>query len=247
MQRLISLAALAIAVNALSFAQAEDDTAKAQQFVNRAIKAVGGAKALNRLKIAVVEDAGLYYGMGEGVPYEGKFETSLPDRFRIEIRNAFTIIVDGDKGWLTAQGQTMEMPADQLAEQKKQQHTSFVATLIPLAKPSEKYKLSLFGEADVDGEPCDGVTVASDKQRSVTLLFSRKSGLLRKSECVVFSDELSKEVVEEIVYSDYRDVDDLKVAHKVAINRDGKKFVVSETQKISLEKEADLSWFAKPE
>ena len=247
MQRLITLAVLAITLTVVSSVRAEDDAAKAQQIVDRGIKAAGGAKALNRLKIAAVEDKGLYYGMGEGVPYEGEFQTSLPDKFRVEILNVFVIVVDGDKGWLSVQGRTIEMPAEQLAEQKKQQHTSFVATLIPLAKPSKKYKLSLFGEAEVDGEQCDGVTVDSDKQRPVTLLFSRTSGLLRKSECVVYSDELKQEVVEEIVYSDYRDVGNLKVAHKLAINRDGKKFVVSEAQKISLEKEADPSWFAKPE
>lgn len=247
MQRLISLAALSIMLTVLSSARAEDDAEKAQGFINRGIKAVGGAKALNRLKIAAVKDKGIYYGMGEGLPYEGKYETSLPDRFRVEILNVFVIVVDGDKGWLRAQGQTIDMPAAQLAEQKKEQHTSFVATLIPLAKPSKKYKLSLFGEAEVDGEMCDGVSVASDKQRTVTLLFSRKTGLLRKSEYIVHSDELDKEVVEESIYSDYRDVDNLKVAHKLTINRDGKKFVVSETQEIRLEKEADDSWFAKPE
>ncbi|MFT5326549.1 MAG: hypothetical protein ACI8P0_004425 [Planctomycetaceae bacterium] len=247
MQRLITLAVLAITLAVVSSVRAEDDAAKAQQFVDRGIKAAGGAKALNRLKIAAVEDKGLYYGMGEGVPYEGKFETSLPDKFRVEILNVFVIVVDGDKGWLRSPAGTIAMPAEQLAEQKKQQHTSFVATLIPLVKPSKKYKLSLFGETEVDGEQCDGVTVASDKQRSVTLLFSRKSGLLRKSEYIVHSDELDKEVVEESLYSDYRDVENLKVAHKLVINRDGKKFVVSETQKISLKKEAGPSWFAKPE
>ncbi|MFT5094349.1 MAG: hypothetical protein ACI93T_003186, partial [Porticoccaceae bacterium] len=75
MQRLITLAVLAITLAVVSSVRAEDDAAKAQQIVDRGIKAAGGAKALNRLKIAAVEDKGLYYGMGEGVPYEGKFET----------------------------------------------------------------------------------------------------------------------------------------------------------------------------
>jgi hypothetical protein len=247
MQRLISLAVLSFTLPVLSSAQAEDDTAKAQQFIDRGIKVVGGKKALNRLKISAVKDKSMYYGMGDGLPYEGKFESSMPDKFRVEIVNAFVIVVAGDKGWLRAAGNTIEMPAEQLAEQKKEQHTSYVSTLIPLVKPSKKYKLSLFGEAEVDGEPCDGVNVASDKQRSVTLLFSRKTGLLRKSEYIVYSDELKNEVVEEIIYADYRDVEGLKVAHKVAINRDGRKFVESETQEIRFEKEADPSWFAKPE
>ena len=247
MLRLISLVVLSIILTTLSPALAEDDSAKAQQFINRGIKAVGGMKALNRLKIAAVRDKGMYYGMGEGLPYEGKYETSLPGKFRVEIVNVFVIVVDGDKGWLSSPAGTIEMPADKLAEQKKEMHTGFVSTLIPLAKPSKKYKLSLFGEAEVDGEICDGVSVASDKQRTVTLLFSRKTGLLRKSEYVIHSDELDKEVVEESIYDDYRDVENLKVAHKLVINRDGKKFVVSETQEIRLEKEADPKWFAKPE
>jgi hypothetical protein len=247
MQRLISLVALSITLTVLLPARAEDEAAKAQQFINRGIKAVGGAKALNRLKIAVVRDKGIYYGMSEDLPYQGKYETSLPDKFRVEIFQVFIIVVNGDKGWLRSQGMTIEMPADKLAEQKKEQYTGFVSTLIPLAKPNKKYKLSLFGEAEVDGEQCDGVSVASDKQRTVTLLFSRKTGLLRKSEYVIHSDELDKEVVEEVIYSNYRDVDGLKVAHKVSLNRDGKKFVVSETQEIRLEKEADPKWFSKPE
>lgn len=247
MQRLITLTVLAITLNVVSSVRAENDSAKAQQFVDRGIKAVGGAKALNRQKISVVKDKGLYYGMGEGLPYEGKYESSMPDKFRVEIINVFTIVIDRDKGWVSAAGNTVAMPAEQMAEQKKQMNTSFVTTLIPLAKPSRKYKLSLFGEAEVGCETCDGVTVASDKQRSVTLLFSRKTGMLRKSEYIVFSEELKKEVVEEVLYSDYRDVEGLKVAHKVEIKRDGKKFVESETQEIRFEKEADPSWFAKPE
>lgn len=247
MQRLILLAALSFAPTILSPVRAEDDAAKAQGFINRGVKAVGGVKALNRLKIAVVRDKGVYYGMGEGLPYHGKYETALPDRYRVEILNVFVIVVDRDKGWMRTQGETVDMPAEQLAEQKKQLHTGFVATLIPLAKPGKKYRLSLFGEAEVDGEKCDGVSVASDKQRTVTLLFSRKTGLLRKSEYIVHSDELDKEVVEESIYSNYRDVDGLKVAHKLIINRDGRKFVESETQEIRLEKEADPNWFSKLE
>lgn len=246
MSRLIPLAAVAISLTLHSSLKA-DDAEDAQRFINRGIKVVGGAKALNRQKISVVKDKGMYYGMGQGLPYEGNYETSMPGKFRVEIVNAFTIVIDGDKGWVSAGGNTIEMPPEQLAEQKKEQHTSFVTTLIPLAKPSKKYKLSLFGEAEVDGEQCDGVSVASDKQRTVTLLFSRKTGFLRKSEYIVFSDELKKEVVEEVIYSEYRDVDGLKVAHKVALNRDGKKFVESETQEIRFEKEADPNWFAKPE
>ena len=100
MQRLISLVALSITLTVLLPARAEDDAAKAQQFINRGIKAVGGAKALNRLKIAVVRDKGIYYGMSEDLPYQGKYETSLPDKFRVEIFQVFIIVVNGDKGWL---------------------------------------------------------------------------------------------------------------------------------------------------
>jgi hypothetical protein len=111
MQRLTSLIALIITLTVLSSTQAEDDAAKAQQFINRGIKVLGGSKALNRLKISAVKDKGMYYGMGEGLPYEGKFESSMPDKFRVEIVNAFVIVIDGDKGWLRAAGNTIEMPA----------------------------------------------------------------------------------------------------------------------------------------
>jgi hypothetical protein len=246
MQRLIPLAVLCVTLTIVSPVRAEDDAATAQKLIDRGIKAVGGRKALNKSKITAVKDKGSFYGMGEGLPYEGKFESSFPDKFRVEILNVFVIVVNGDKGWVSAMGQTMEMPAEQIAEQGKQMHTSFVTTLIPLAKPSKKYKLSLAGEEDVDGEKCDGVNVNSDKQRSVKLLFSQKTGLLVKSEYTIRSDELGKEVTEEVLYSNYRDVDGLKTAHKLTIKRDGKKYVESEIQEIRYLEEADPSWFTKP-
>ena len=49
---------------------AADDAATAQKLINRAIKVMGGKKALRKTVNTIIEDKGTYFGMGEGVPYE---------------------------------------------------------------------------------------------------------------------------------------------------------------------------------
>jgi hypothetical protein len=164
----------------------------------------------------------------------------------MDILNFFTIVVNDKQAWTSTMGTTVELKGDQLAEQRKGIHTAYVASLIPLAKPGKKYRLSLTTEEKVDGELCDGVKVESDKQRSVKLFFSRKTGLLRKSESTVHSSELAKDVVQVTIYKNYRNVDGVKTPFKMTINHDGKIYIESEATEVSYPNEADASWFKKP-
>ena len=82
---------------------ADEDAAKAQKLVDRAIKAMGGAKALAKTRHTIIEDEGTYYGMGDGVPYQGRYVYVFgnPGRFRMEILGQFLSVTDGDKSWMS--------------------------------------------------------------------------------------------------------------------------------------------------
>lgn len=225
-----------------------DDSEKAQAIVDRAIKAMGGPAALKKQTRTQVEDKGTFHGMGgEGLPYTGRFTMHWPGRFRMEIVDVFTIVNSGKEVWVSSMGNTIDVTGDPLKYQHEELEAGYLSTLIPLAKPNPKYELSLFGTEDVDGEACEGVNVKRGDRPVVTILFSRKTGLMKKLQTVVHSQENNyAEVVEASVYSDHKSIDGVMVPMKTAITRDGKKYVMSETTKVTFPDELDKALFEKP-
>ncbi len=246
MRSTVALLAAAVTVALTTGSQAEDKKSP-QQLIDRSIKAIGGKEAVEKSRISVSSDKGTYHGMGEGLPYQGEFKSHYPDKMRVEIVGVFISVTDGEKAWISSMGQTMDLTGDMLKENLKQMRVGYITSLIPLQKPSDKFKLSPFGEAEVDGEACDGINVESKDTPTVTLFFSRKTGLMMRASYSVFSSEEQKEVTEEVTLSDYRKVEGVTTPMKFVINRDGKVYVKSEIQKVSFPKESDPNWFRKPE
>ena len=239
------LAALAICSNV----RAEDDAKKAQKLIDGRIKAIGGPKVLKKTSKIIFEDEGLYHGMGQGQPYAGRFiaDYGKTSKFRFEILNAFIQVYDGKKAWFSFMDNTSELEGTALKAIAEMTATNYIISMVPLAKPNKEYKLSLAGSQKVDGEDCEGVNVSRKGTPEVTLFFSKKTGLLGKSSTTARASEQGyKEVVEESVYSDYEVHDGVKMPTKVAIFRDGKKYVDSKLRSVKFPSAIEDSEFEKP-
>src|SRR5437762_6020316 len=114
MRRLIGLAVAALVTTGAARA---DDAPAARAVIDKAIKASGGAAGLDKFKAHTFQETGTYYGMGAGLPYTAKVAVQRPNKIRMEIVNVFTLVVNGDKGWVKAGDMVMDMEADQLKNQ----------------------------------------------------------------------------------------------------------------------------------
>ncbi len=229
---------------------AADDAAKAQELVDRAIKVMGGKMALNKTVNTIIEDKGTYYGLGDGVPYEGRyvFQMTNPGRYRMEIIGQFIMVTDGDKACMSAMGNVMDQEGDALELAKQGTLINYAMSLIPLQKPNKEFKLSLVEPETVEGEECQGIKIAHEKMPTITMQFSKKTGLIKKTKYKAKVAELGfEEVTEEAVYREYKEFDGFKSPTKMIMYRDGKKFVESHLQKISYPDKLDESEFKKPE
>ena len=229
--------------------QADENAEKARKIIDQGVKALGGAKALAKTKNMIMTDEGIYYGMGQGVPYKGRFVLTYGKKhqYRFEIVGAFVQVYNGDKGWFSANGNTMEMNGEQLKAVKQTTETNYVTSMIPLAKANKKYKLSLAGDETIDGDECVGVNITKKGNPEVTIYFSKKTGLPRKTSYTVKAEEQGfKEVVEDVIYGEYKEEDGFKTPRTVTINRDGKKYVESKVLEIEHPESIDESEFAKP-
>jgi hypothetical protein len=235
--------AVALVVAGLSRA---DDRSEAMALIDKAIKAAGGEAKLAKFNAQTWTEKGTYYGMGNGLPYTGHYAIQRPDKFSMEIEGVFKIVLNGDKGWIkSGDGATMDMTKEQLAEQKEEQYTGWVASLLPLK--DKGYTLAPLAEIKVDSRPAVGVKVAHEGHRDVKLYFDKETALLAKSEQTAKDlEQGGKEVNQEAFYSNYKEVEGAQIPMKIVIKRDGKLFVEAENLDVKPAGKLDDKVFAKP-
>jgi outer membrane lipoprotein-sorting protein len=236
------LLTLCLLLGAIRTIRADDQDARG--IIAKAMQATGGEEKLAKLKAMSWTEKGTFYGMGAGVPYTGSYSAERPDKFKMEIQGVFTIVVNGDKGWMGANGSTQEMTKEQLDEQKQGLYAGSVASLVPLK--DKAYKLSLLGESKVGDRSAAGVKVSRKDHYDVNLYFDKETNLLVKTVSRLKDSMSGQEVEQEATYSDFKEVEGVKVPTKVSIKRDGKQFVEAENSDMKLAEKLDDSVFAKP-
>jgi hypothetical protein len=221
----------------------EKDESRA--IIAKAIDALGGADKLEKLKAATFTEKGTYYGMGEGLPYTGKYAVQFPGQFRMEIEGAFVFVLDGDKGWNKSGGETKEMDKKQLGVHRHNHRAGWIASLSPLR--DKAFTLTAIEGVTVDGKPTVGVKVTRKDYPEVKLYFDKATNLLVKSEFKTQAeDQEFKDVTMETFYGNYKEKDGAKVPTKLLMTRDGKKYVEAEVLEFKAVGKLDDKVFAKP-
>jgi hypothetical protein len=232
---------ICVAVLSAQFARADDADVRA--VIAKSIKAVGGEANLKKHQAVTWKESGIYYGMGDGLPYTGQFAMQFPDKFRMEIVGVFVNVVNGDQGWTSLGGDTREMTKEELDSHKDNLYAGWITTLLPLSHA--KYKLSAAGEIKVDDRSAVGVRVSSEGRRDVSLYFDKETHLLVKTERRALA-EGKKEVTEESYFREFKVIDGVKMATKMLVTQDGKKFLESEVTELKAEGKLGDAVFGKP-
>jgi hypothetical protein len=155
-------------------------------------------------------------------------------------------VLNGDKAWVNALGQTMELTGDQLKEMKEQAYETEITLLWPMLEKDAKYKFSQLGEVQVEGKPAIGVKVSHEGHREVDLFFDKANYLLVKTESRMLHPTTMQEVPAVGIYSEYKESDGIKEARKFVLHLDGQKFVDAEIIETKLLDKVDENEFAKP-
>jgi hypothetical protein len=251
LRRLGGAAVLAALVLATA-ARADDKEMKA--LLDRAIKAHGGAEKLDKYLASTMTIKGKVNVMGQDIDFEGQWSVQLPDRMRNEIELEImnnkikqVTVLNKDKGWISALGTTTEMTKEMLDEAREDMHSgSLAGQLTPLTKKG--YKLSPLGETKVNGRPAIGMLVQREGSRDFNMYFDKKDGLLVKTEGQSKDfQQGGKEVSREIIYSDYKDYEGMKIASRMQMKQDGKDFLTGEISNVKVIEKLNDDVFTKPE
>jgi hypothetical protein len=248
--RTVLTAALLLAVTAT--AVRADESADAKAVIEKAIKAHGGLDKISKVKAVSMKMKGKLHLMGMDLDFTGASYLQDPDKLRNEVD--LTImgteiktaqIFNGDKGWATANGNTIELDKDQVAEAKEKMYSGGVGKLFTLGTDKE-FKLTLLGESKIDGKETIGVRVAHKDHKDVNLYFDKKTHLLIMTETREKSPEKGEEVAAKTVVHEYKEVDGIQTASKVSVTHDDKAFVEAEISDFKVEEKLDDALFSKP-
>lgn len=224
----------------IAWSGAEGD---ARTVINQAIKAGGGEANLAKFDSAVMKEKGTYYGMGDGLPYTSVIHMQRPDKFKMEIKDIFTLCVDGDKGWMKSNMGVTDLPKEEMELQRINQKAGWIMTLLPLK--DKAYTVVSEGAADVDGMKTTVIKVSRAGHPTVKLYFDKKSHHLVKSQFKTMSSEQKKEVTAEYHFSDFKMSAGATLPHRMVLKHDGKLYVEGEVTEMTPAK-LDAKTFARP-
>jgi RNA polymerase sigma factor (sigma-70 family) len=229
-----------------------EGTAEARAIIARAMEAQGGETNLARQKI--VRQKGTYRRFIDAT--EGKalvsWEqiTQQPDRLKnvqkgeIDGRKvSMTVVLKGDRGWASMDGQVEEMDEKAIAGLKEELYADAVSSLLPLR--GKDYRLSVLAETKVGGRPAVGVKVAAKGHPDVDLYFDKESGLLVKRERRV-DDGAGGQVTQEEFFSDYKETDRVKLPRKLVTYADGKKIAEASITEVQILDKVEDKEFDRP-
>lgn len=216
----------ALLVSALASSVRADE---AHALVERAIQAAGGAANLERAGATLTHTIGTLGTAGGSVSFTQEIRFERPNRYRqvVSLKQGdgkqveLITVYDGRKGWLKHEGRVDDLDERQLEETRETVYLAQLLRLICLREPA--FELKILGESKVAERPVVGLRVSARGYRDVELYFDKESSLLLKTRRrAAWRD---KEFTEERLLSDYREVEGIKSAKKIEINRDGDRFM----------------------
>jgi hypothetical protein len=198
-----------------------ESVAKGKALLRAARAAMGGAPLMEVKDFVVAADAVMTGPQGqislkaeETMNLDGKMLNKL-----VTPMGEMSVGWDGQAGWMSRGGKTMDMPASQAGEFTSSLFRNSIALLQNFEKPG--YTVQVLDPAQVDGKPVDVVAV-SDPARSlqVNIYLDPATHLIvmERFTAALFGPPAETDEL----YSDYRDVRGVKIAFKTSIKQGGK-------------------------
>jgi hypothetical protein len=243
-------ATLVTCVAALGFASAALAQEDVKAVLEKAVKAHGGKENLAKMSMLNSKSKGTIDLFG-GLNFEQESTSNLPKQFKetiaLEIAGSKQTIItvfDDGKAWANINGVTNDV------DEKTTQEIKQASNLMQLGSlrfvDNKDYTVTPLGESKVDGKAVVGVKVARHGFRDASLFFSKETGLLSKIENQTYDTATMRDTPEERLILDYQDVGGAKVAKKVLVRRNGKKFMEAEVTEVKVLDKVAPDEFAKP-
>jgi hypothetical protein len=231
---------------------ADDEQKAAREILDKAIKAMGGAEPVAKMK-SLTWKAKAKVSINEvEVTTTEDWSAKNLDKYRIDVSltinntNNITgaLIINGDKGWSKANDKINDLPKGLATGFQNIFRSGRLMHLLPQAK-EKPYTLSPLGELKVGEKETLGVRIGQKDRPDVSIYFDKKTGLPLKAEVRVVETDGAAELAYEVFFNEYKDFDGLKHPSRIVVHRDGKQVVETEVSDVKAQ-DLDDGVFDKP-
>lgn len=220
--------------------------------VDKAIAALGGAEKLAKMQQQSWSAKGTMSAGGQESKYTCEYLFGTPDKFRFDLQmelgpQKMTLIgsTDGKASWEQLNTDRRDMAPGKAEEFRHNVYVMRLSQVICLR--DKEFALTSAGERKHGDRMLVGVKVSRPGNRDVTLYFDPKTHLPVMSSTIIKDEnQAGKEVVQEVVFDKFIDVDGMKALTKLTILRDGKPMIVEEYSNWKATERLDPTRFAKP-
>src|SRR5262249_34862588 len=179
MRRILSAAAAIGLVFAAAVELRAGD--EAQAIIDKAIKAHGAKDGKDKAKGYQGKNKGTLHVAGLDLEFTqeiwaqgGKFKEVMDMTVMNQAVKVVTVF-NGKEGWIKANDKEIKVDKDILAEFKEAAYTMGLGNLSGLK--DKGVKLSLIGEAQVNGKAALGVKISKEGKKDIDMYFDKKTGL----------------------------------------------------------------------
>jgi hypothetical protein len=240
-------------VLALAGSSRADEATDMKKLLDKASKALGGEDKLAKLKGVTQKGKGTIHFASLKATFEETSYWLTPDKYRFEVElvlngNKVTevFVLNGAKGWGKIGDRTGDLPKNVFTEFRDVFYSIGLA-MRPMDPKAMGCKLSPLGEVKIDNRDALGVQIGCKGRPDVNLYVDKQTGLPIKCEVRSLDDaQENKEILHEIVFSDYKKLGDLNTFTKLIWSKDGKKFLEREVTESKAEESLDNDLFGKP-
>ena len=200
----------------------------AREILQRAIDAIGGDQALERLKSQMMwMERGTYYGMGDGIPYTAQYSSMWPNWYRKEVEDSITLAINGNEAWVSGQGGDHKLEKDLQMELVKQARVAWAVRLFPLK--DKDYDLVSLDDLEMDGKKLIGFKAMYPDGRDILFYFDQETYLLNRIETSIVTPEYGEQTVRsEVFFEDYKSFGGILMPSKYKVYYDKKLFADAE-------------------
>jgi zinc protease len=216
----------------------------AQELVSEAVRAKGGLEKLRSVKTVKAVSTFLVDAAGGRVELPTTTYIRYPDAFRVDAVTpsgpVSQLFVDGSY-WVKDDRGAREAPAAIATEMRGSIQRDAITLLLALAENARALtKTSL----TIEGRDMPAVRISNPGATPVTVIFDPSSALISRQRYTLESP--NGPIAAEEVFSDYRDVDGLKVAFRAVIQRQGAPRVERVLETFEYNVRLDPALFVRP-
>ena len=223
----------------------EGDMAKAKEILAAAVEAHGGFEKLQAVKNAVMEADIAANSQAGPMQIDAKLYYLFPDKFRQEMKmpqGEMAYTYDGSAAYAMTPMGVQPIPPQMAASFKDSIFRETVWLLTNLSQ--NDIPIQYAGTEDVQGKPASVLVIPQPSGEMLRLFISDETHYVVKYAYQETSQGVTAN--RETLMDDYRDVDGIKIAHRMVQNVEGQRFSEIQVKSVTLNAELDASLFQEP-